>query len=56
MVPAAYRPLLWESGCTVAKLEEKFSKVSLTKKCLTPATLDARNMSKTSKYTSRRRF
>ena len=31
MVPVTYRPLLWDSGCAVAKLAEKFSKVNLTK-------------------------
>ena len=43
MVPATYRPLLWDSGCAVANFAEKFSKVSLTKNCLTVANLDAQN-------------
>ena len=46
MVPVTYRPLLWDSGCAVAKLAAKFSKVNLTKKCLTAATLDAQNSHK----------
>jgi hypothetical protein len=31
MVPATYRPLLWDSGCAVAKSAEKFSKLASPK-------------------------
>ena len=46
MVRATYRPLLWDSACPMAKSAENFWKVSLTKDCLTAATLDARNSQK----------
>ena len=46
MVRATYRPLLWDSGCAVAKSAEKFSKVTFTQKMSHCPTLDAQNSQK----------